>query len=74
MRCLCKICRFNSNKRFELLKHYRLKLGNSGHSQSVPCLYTDCPFSFKTFNALRSHLTRKHVELATQKDALSFSC
>ena len=74
MRWVCKICNFKSDKRIELLKHYRLKHGNGGRSQSVPCLHTNCPCSFKTFNALRTHLTRQHVELVTQREVLSFRC
>lgn len=41
---------------------------------SVPCLYTDCPCSFKTFNGLRAHLSRQHVESVTPREVLSFSC
>ena len=74
MRWMCKICSFESEKRLGLLKHYRLKHGNGGRSQSVPCLHTDCPCSFKTFNALQIHLSRHHVEMVTQSGPLSFTC
>lgn len=73
MRWGCKICNFESDKRIGLLKHYRLKHGNVGFSQSIPCLYTDCP-SFKTFNFLRTHLSWQHVKSVTPKKVLSFSC
>lgn len=74
MRWVCKICKFESEKRGALLKHYRLKHGHDGRSQSVPCLHTDCPCSFKTFNALRTHLSRQHAQMATQTGPLLFSC
>ncbi|XP_033991703.1 uncharacterized protein LOC117487157 [Trematomus bernacchii] len=71
-RWVCKTCSFESNKRTGLLKHYRLKHVNGGRCNSVPCLYTDCPCSFKTFNALRAHLSREHTESVTP--GLSFNC
>lgn len=74
MKWRCKICSFKADKRLVLLKHYRLKHGHGGHNQSIPCLHTDCPCSFKTFNALRAHLSREHTELIPQRGLLSFTC
>lgn len=74
MKWTCKICSFESEKRLGLLKHYRLKHGNGGRSQSVPCLHTDCPCTFKTFNALHTHLSRHHMAMVTQNGPFSFSC
>lgn len=41
---------------------------------SQSCLYADCPCLFKTFNALRAHLSRQHIESLTPREVLSFSC
>ena len=74
MKLICKICSFHSDKRSGLLKHYRLRHGNTVRSQSVACLYQDCPCSFKTFNALKIHLSRCHVEKVVQSGPPSFTC
>ena len=39
------------------MKQYRLR---HGHSEVLHCLQCDCPCSFKTCGALKSHLSRKH--------------
>lgn len=71
---LCKTCGFKAEKRTELLRHYRLKHGIVSHGQTVPCLYTDCPCSFKTFNALQTHLSRQHPDVLTTNKLISFQC
>lgn len=60
MQWKCKFCLFSCEKRARLLKHYRLKHGSYTRSTPIPCLYTDCLCSFKSFNALRVHLTKNH--------------
>ncbi len=74
MKWSCKTCRFEADTRTELLKHYRLRHGMVSRGQTVPCLYKDCPCSFKTFNALNIHLSRQHPKAVTTKEILSFSC
>lgn len=60
MQWKCKFCLFSCEKRAQLLKHYRLKHGGFTRSTPIPCLYTDCLCSFKSFNSLRVHLTKNH--------------
>lgn len=57
---LCKDCGSFHASRTKLLKHFRLVHGHYGHTQAYPCAYTHCPCTFKTWNALRSHLCRSH--------------
>lgn len=70
----CKTCDFVAQRRSELLKHYRLKHGHWGRNQSVPCLHSDCPCSFKTWSSLRTHLTRYHVQSAASVPLRTFTC
>lgn len=74
MRWLCKNCDFGASKRLDLLKHYRLKHFHTGRGRSVPCLYTDCPCLFKSWGALRTHLSRDHIPAQGSKDIVLFSC
>ncbi|KAL2095439.1 hypothetical protein ACEWY4_010158 [Coilia grayii] len=53
----CKECNISVATRFELLKHIRLE---HNHRQRYACIHTDCPCSFKTWNALHIHLSRFH--------------
>ncbi|XP_037401910.1 uncharacterized protein LOC119265406 isoform X2 [Pygocentrus nattereri] len=71
---LCKICNFSSLKRLALLKHYRLQHGHFGRNQSIPCLHSDCPCSFRTWGALRTHLSRDHPQTTKPGQLLSFTC
>lgn len=56
----CKYCNFTCEKRGKLLKHYRLKHGGYTRALPLPCLHKDCPCTFKSFNALKVHLSRAH--------------
>lgn len=60
MQWKCKFCLFSCEKRAQLLKHYRLNHGGFTRSTPIPCLYTDCLCSFKSFNSFRVHLTKNH--------------
>jgi len=71
MKCSCKSCNFRTSTRLELLKHYRLK---HLHTRSLPCLYSDCPCSFKGWGALKTHLFRDHPEPEQLGQIVSFSC
>lgn len=59
MHWTCKICKFETSRRNELLKHYRLKHSHGG--LFMPCLYWDCYCSFEhmlligTENTLLTH-------------------
>ena len=46
----------------ELLKHYRLKHLHTGQGRSLPCLYSECPCSFKGWGALHTHLSKDHTQ------------
>lgn len=49
------------SKRYELLRHYKLAHGHFGQRHPYPCTYFECPCSFKTWNALKTHLSKSHV-------------
>ena len=76
MRWPCKVCSAVLLTKGDLLKHYRLQHGTFGHGHSLPCLHIDCPCSFKSWNALRTHVSRYHVEVDSPSPdtALSFKC
>ncbi len=74
MNWLCKICTFTSSKRLELLKHYRLQHGHHSRNQSIPCLHSDCPCTFRTWGALQTHLSRFHPQTTRPGQLLSFTC
>lgn len=74
MRWPCKNCDFRASKRLDLLKHYRLNHFLIGPGRSVPCLFADCPCSFKSWRALRTHLSRDHNPPQASQDVVSFSC
>ncbi|XP_051526338.1 uncharacterized protein LOC127424872 isoform X1 [Myxocyprinus asiaticus] len=62
MQWKCKYCVFACEKRALLLKHYHIKHGSYTRTTPIPCLHTDCLCSFKSFNALKVHLTRNHSQ------------
>ncbi|XP_058496151.1 uncharacterized protein LOC131466732 [Solea solea] len=72
----CKQCAETLSTRYQLLKHYKLKHGHFGQRHTFPCTYYDCPCSFKTWNALKTHLSRCHVEeiLGTSAELVTFTC
>lgn len=61
MRWQCKICQSFFDTRGNLLKHYRLQHATFRRAQLQPCLHDDCPCTFKTQSALRTHLSRYHA-------------
>lgn len=68
---ICKICTFVAPETNAPLRHYRLR-----HNDSIflPCLYADCPCSFKTWNTLKSHLSRKQSTNTSTPEVMSFNC
>lgn len=76
MRWQCKICGFRATTRGDLLQHYRLHHRTFEVGNSVPCLDYDCPCSFKTLSALRTHLSRYHAEDEANRPGvvLTFTC
>ncbi|KAK0148560.1 putative nuclease HARBI1 [Merluccius polli] len=72
----CRECAAEETTRYQLLKHYRLKHGHFGRRHPYPCIYLSCPCKFKTWNGLRSHLCRSHVDQTSQKlvDGTTFCC
>ena len=68
---ICKICTYVAPETNELLRHYRLR---HEHSEFLPCLHADCPCSFKTWNTLKSHLSRTHPTNKSTPEVICFSC
>lgn len=66
MKWQCKICSSTQQNKGDLLKHYRLVHDTFQRNHSVPCPHSDCLCSFKTWNALHTHLSRYH----TKKESL----
>lgn len=58
----CKYCIFSSEKRGEILKHYRLNHG--GHTKIVPfpCPHQDCLCTFQSISNLQVHLSIIHAK------------
>ncbi len=71
---LCKICNFTTSKWLDLLKQNRLQHGHFGWNQSILCLHSDCPHTFRTWGALRTHLSRYHPQTIKPGQFLSFTC
>lgn len=72
----CKQCSETVSTRYQLLKHYKLKHYHFGQRYSYPCTYYECPCSFKTWNALKTHLSRCHVDVLSTNSAAHgvFTC
>lgn len=70
----CKICKFATSTKEELMKHYRLR--HIPSVQPLPCPYLDCFCSFKSWGSLKSHRSRKHSTHSTMRtsEILSFCC
>ena len=70
MKWACEICRFETPRKTDLLKHYRLRHGHGG--ESLPCLYWEC-CCLKHGAACEPtcHSIRDTVTLST---VLSFKC
>jgi len=62
MQWKCKLCTYKSEKRAQLLKHYRINHGTYSRIVPVPCLHSECPCTFKSFNALKVHLSKIHSQ------------
>lgn len=77
MQWTCKHCIFSADKRGQLLKHYHLKHGSFTRQQPIPCLHRDCLCTFKSFNALKVHLSfwhsQSHIGQAS-KPTVAFHC
>lgn len=71
MQWKCKYCFFSCEKRALLLKHYRIKHGSYARTTPFPCLHADCLCSFKSFNALKVHLTRSHSQHDGEQTSVS---
>ncbi|XP_051800542.1 uncharacterized protein LOC127532612 [Acanthochromis polyacanthus] len=72
----CTGCSVAVPSRSELLNHYRLKHPHFGRTIRYPCTYSECPCTFKTWNALMVHQSRVHSTQynQTQKELSVFSC
>lgn len=58
----CKLCVFSSALKIQLLRHYRLYHGQYSTISPLPCLYNNCMCTFSTYNSLKVHLSRVHLE------------
>lgn len=58
----CKLCDFTSAIKVQLLRHYRLFHGQYSTVSPLPCLYNNCMCTFSTFNSLKVHMSKDHVE------------
>lgn len=72
----CKACSVVATSRLKLLQHYRLKHRHFGRNSCFPCVYLNCPCSFRTWNALKIHLNRFHVTQTRQRQSKNstFNC
>lgn len=75
MQWTCRVCSFVSPKRGQLLKHYRLKHGSFTRTSPIPCLHQNCICTFKSFNALKVHLSKFHAQITTEQgDVQNYQC
>ena len=56
----CRLCDAFSDTRGKLLCHYRLQHNHYSKVCPLPCLYDSCICTFRSFNALKIHLSRIH--------------
>ena len=62
----CKYCPAICEKRAQLFKHYRLKHWTYARTDPFPCLHQECMCTFKSLNALHSHLSCFHTRSVDQ--------
>lgn len=62
----CKYCDFACDKRGQILKHYRIKHGSHSRNEPFPCPHQECLCTFRGFGALKTHLSRFHLETPLQ--------
>ncbi|XP_034430208.1 uncharacterized protein LOC117754952 [Hippoglossus hippoglossus] len=69
----CKLCSKSISSRYDLLKHLRLQ---HRQRQRYPCPHTNCPCTFKTWNAMHIHLSRVHPKQNSQEllELSTFRC
>ena len=67
----CKDCDYSCTRRSELLKHYRLDHQHYVRHHPYLCLYENCPFSCKTWNALKKHLSTNHFSQQSSTEEIS---
>lgn len=76
MQWTCRFGNLTCEKRGQLLKHYRLKHGGYTRTSPLPCVHKECLCTFKSFNALKVHLSRVHSQIDDHCDATKnvFQC
>lgn len=65
------------HSRVHLLRHYRAKHSICSKVSPLPCVYPDCPCTFPTHSALKTHLHRNHVVdtgTCQSQTNISFKC
>lgn len=55
----CPVCQTPADNLYEY-KHY--KIHSNIHNINIPCVNQDCCKKFRTFNALRVHVSPSHVQ------------
>ena len=65
---ICKLCKFNASSQIFLYRH--IKVIHSGGAPSIllPCLFTECPFTFRTLGRLRGHISTNHSGSSSQSN------
>ncbi|KAI2648642.1 Zinc finger protein 526 [Labeo rohita] len=71
---LCRDYGSSQASRSKLLKHFRLVHGHYGRKHKYPCAYSNCPCTFKTWNALRSHLSTSHGSEQLPQNSSQTTC
>jgi hypothetical protein len=59
---LCKLCQFAASGKKCLYQHIKFNHSFGTPFVALPCLFETCPFTFKSLNRLRGHVTTDHKQ------------
>jgi len=59
---ICKLCSVSKPDRANLWIHMKSKHAIHASVNPMPCLYSDCIFTFRSLSSLTCHMSRKHPE------------
>lgn len=57
----CRVCRKIHGSQVHLLRHYRVEHRHGSKISALPCMCPECPWTFYTFSAFKTHMCRYHV-------------
>ncbi|XP_031418504.1 uncharacterized protein LOC116219363 [Clupea harengus] len=60
MKWTCKLCPFSTYNQRNIRRHYTLKHGHHSRFCPLPCIFTDCFFTFRRQVDLNRHLFKQH--------------